>query len=76
MKHIKVTLTAFLMALAITAFTGCDGDVGDHLEDAGDSISDAAESAGDNAQDAVEDAGDSVGDAFEEAGDNIKDATN
>lgn len=64
--NIKKNIITILMSLGlIVAFAGCEKDAGDHLEDAGDSISEAAE-----------DAGDAVGDAAEDAGDEVKDATN
>jgi len=62
----KKTIISTLIALGLLiGFAGCEKDAGDHLEDAGDSISDAAE-----------DAGDEISDAAEDAGDEIKDATN
>ncbi|MDP0495594.1 MAG: YtxH domain-containing protein [Verrucomicrobiota bacterium JB024] len=65
------TLTRFLTVLfaaaALTFATGCEKSTGDHLEDAGDSISDAAEQAGDSMGDAVEEAGDKVEDATDDA---------
>lgn len=67
MKINKSIILILTLIGALTFFVGCEAhkDAGDHLEDAGESISDAAE-----------DAGDSIGDAAEDAGDAVKDATN
>ncbi|MGE9296710.1 MAG: hypothetical protein ACQKBV_10515 [Puniceicoccales bacterium] len=61
---IKLITLPFIFA-AMVMVSGCQKDAGDHLEDAGESISEAAESAGD-----------SIGDAADDAADEVKDATN
>jgi len=66
MTKLQIILMTLLTATVLT-FTGCDDhkDLGDHMEDAGDTVEDAA----DNTGDAIEDAADDTHDA-------IKDATN
>ena len=63
MKTKLTTLITILSLGLFSIFAGCEKDAGDHLEDAGESISDAAESAGDSISDAAEDAKDEVKDA-------------
>ncbi|MBC2596407.1 YtxH domain-containing protein [Ruficoccus amylovorans] len=67
MKSLTRLLTALMAAGLILFVAGCEKSTGDHLEDAGDSISKAADKAGDAVGDAVEDAGDSVEDAADKA---------
>ncbi|GHB91436.1 hypothetical protein [Cerasicoccus arenae] len=63
MKKQTSILIALLSIGLISLLTGCQKDAGDHLEDAGESISEAAESAGESVSDAAEDAADEVKDA-------------
>ncbi|WP_309381941.1 hypothetical protein [Cerasicoccus frondis] len=63
MKNKTSIILALISFGIIGLFAGCEKDAGDHLEDAGESISDAAESAGDSISDAAEDASDEVKDA-------------
>jgi hypothetical protein len=68
------TLTAGLFIFLLS----CESkkDAGDHLEDAGESMSEAAKEAGEATEEAAKDAAKAVGEAAEEAGDAVKDATN
>lgn len=67
MKALYRLMTVLFAAAMLTFAVGCEKSTGDHLEDAGESISDAADKATDSVGDAVEDAGDSVEDAADKA---------
>lgn len=60
----------FIVAMAL--FVGCEGnkDTGDHLKDAGESISKAAEEAGDEIGDAAKKAADKLEEATDDPGGN------
>ncbi len=57
MKYLMHMFTISLCGFGLLCLSACDSgkDAGDHLEDAGESISKAADEAGENIKDAAED---------------------